>query len=377
MKKILFIIILSLIGNNVAYAQDDSIIQEKIEINSLDYKMYEMDAVLAENSADVYDLKAEEINLFYKIIRSKGTTRTSLLDLYEKLDLTIEKYLIPLEMDGAAHLLSMEAESRLNQLTLDAYTLMQDLYTLEILIPGYEKEVSILKEMKDLATLQLDTGEITLLVYEKSAFAYEEAYAKLRLSQISYDQLSLELENIFGSFSKELIVEVMDELQWQVDDLDRVDDYINKALIQRSDMAEAVLGLELLEKEMAIYEENRTYLYYEDRGLEYEVLVNDYAIAQVQLEALQLKIEEEIRFQYDLILKKSSLLDQYERKVSDAHTSLEKIEASYELGQISELTYIQERLAYESIILNQKNMEIDLVLEWMELEYMSETGLGR
>ena len=168
---------------------------------------------------------------------------------------------------------------------------------------------------------------------------------------------------------EEIIYENAKEIE-----LKPIEVYIESALVERYELNELNLTMDNLLYLKTIYEENKTYKYYTDIQLEYNMLVNDIESLELEILAQRNLIAREVENIYLSLQQQLMTYQIYESRLTKLQSDFDLIQAQYESGLILETTYLKEKYEIDMEIIKLNLERVKIYRQFQELKYIA--GLG-
>ena len=192
-------------------------------------------------------------------------------------------------------------------------------------------------------------GQILPSTLQNSLYSYEAAVANNLISELLFEESSLNLNTTLSITSFSTIVDISYN-QFILEDKREEEEYIQAALINRNEIVDLEHTLDELKLMKTIYESNSAYQWDQATVYAYQQLVIDMTEVELELKNMKEHIESEINILYALSLLTVEKIQPISQSYEYSKTQYEVMQQKFQLGMVSE----RELLASQAnMLLNQ------------------------
>lgn len=256
-----------------------------------------------------------------------------------------------------------EYQGAIDEQIRDVEKLYFDVLHAQKTVDIYGENAKLSKDLYEKTKKEFQVGKSTEIDVDTSELNYAKALKSLAEAESGLESLEMELNIMLGHDIMAEIV-LIDKLDYKTFEKINIDEAIDQALVNSTDLLKAQLAYEVAKIEMEVTSKK-----YPDIVFEFREKAATLKAAEHTLDTTKKIIEKEIHDKYSTVIQKGGGISTSQKAVEIAEKTLETVSLSYDVG-LKVLTDIQEaqiKLQTEKLTLAKDILDYNLaVLEFEE-----------
>lgn len=351
---------------------------------SLPYQVAQFHREALDAKASIYDAKtayfdavstAEDIDTVGKYVINNKTGEESYetFDDLTALEMTLKKYLLPIEKGNLVTLATMNHEALVNGLEKNATSAFQDLVFADLKVTSTEIGLKMAQIGFEAWEKQFEQGKLTAL-----EFGFERY--KLMAAEVAFENAVLAFENAQRLLNLSVGFDIMTDSYRIAPKLyapiepEPLEVYVQRALEERLSLNALKLQISETELEIELIQNSEAYDWHLDTQAQVVKLERDLEVLQLTYALELTEVTSEVRAAYEALTIQVEKMEALEPYVESTYVNYTALNDQHMNGEISDYAFLEAELKY--LTMKQSLTAAEMKSLQLSTELLNISGVG-